>query len=312
MAVAERQEAARPAVAAATRPRRRVNPGRMLAWAVLIALILVTLFPFWWVLRTALSNNRSLGTNPGSLLPVDFTLGAFKRVLGLSTVAEAQAEGGSGASVNFLRALLNSIVFATLVTAGQVFFCAMAAYAFARLRFPGRDKLFFLFLTALMIPPIFITLPNFVLIKQLHLLNTYPGIAAPFFFMTPFAIFFLRQFFLGIPRELEEAAMLDGAGRFRIFARVITPMAAPALATLAILTYITAWGEYLWPLLVGSEEKVRVLTVALSVFRTQTPQGSPDWAGLMAATFVAALPMMILFAIFGRRVVNAIQFSGIK
>jgi multiple sugar transport system permease protein len=311
MAVAERQEIARPRVAATT-ARRRLGIGRIAAWAVLIGLLIITLFPFWWVLRTALSNNRALGTDPGSLLPVDFTLGAFKRVLGLATVAEAQAEGGSGAEVNFTRALLNSIIFATLITAGQVFFCAMAAYAFARLRFPGRDKLFFLFLTALMIPPIFITLPNFVLIKQLGLLNTYIGMVLPYLFMTPFAIFFLRQFFLGIPRELEEAAMLDGAGRFRTFARVIAPMATPALATLAILTYITAWGDYLWPLLVGPNENVRVLTVALSVFRSSTPQGSPDWAGLMAATFVAALPMILLFLVFGRRVVNAIQFSGIK
>ena len=311
MAVAERQRIARPGVAAAAKPRR-FNIGRIAAWAVLILLLLVTLFPFWWVLRTGLSNNRSLGTDPGSLLPVDFTLGAFKRVFGLATVGEAQAEGGSGASVNFLRALLNSVVFATVITAGQVFFCAMAAYAFARLRFPGRDKLFFLFLTALMIPPIFITLPNFVLIKQLGLLNTYAGMVLPYLFMTPFAIFFLRQFFLGIPRELEEAAMLDGSGRFRTFARVIAPMATPALATLAILTYITAWGDYLWPLLVGADDKHRVLTVALSVFRSSTPQGSPDWAGLMAATFVAALPMIILFLVFGRRVVNAIQFSGIK
>ena len=106
--------------------------------------------------------------------------------------------------------------------------------------------------------------------------------------------------------------MLDGSGRFRTFARVIAPMATPALATLAILTYITAWGDYLWPLLVGPNENVRVLTVALSVFRSSTPQGSPDWAGLMAATFVAALPMILLFLVFGRRVVNAIQFSGIK
>jgi multiple sugar transport system permease protein len=311
MAVAERQRIARPGVAAAARPRR-FNIGRIAAWAVLILLLLVTLFPFWWVLRTGLSNNRSLGTDPGSLLPVDFTLGAFERVLGLATVGEAQAEGGSGASVNFVRALLNSVIFATVITVGQVFFCAMAAYAFARLRFPGRDKLFFLFLTALMIPPIFITLPNFVLIKQLGLLNTYAGMVLPYLFMTPFAIFFLRQFFLGIPRELEEAAMLDGSGRFRTFARVIAPMATPALATLAILTYITAWGDYLWPLLVGSDDKHRVLTVALSVFRSSTPQGSPDWAGLMAATFIAALPMIILFLAFGRRVVNAIQFSGIK
>ena len=113
--------------------------------------------------------------------------------------------------------------------------------------------------------------------------------------MTPFAIFFLRQFFLGINRELEEAAMIDGAGHRRIFFGLIIPMSAAPIATLAILTYINSWNDYFWPLLVGQQENVRVLTVALGVFRSQTPQGGPDWAGLMAATLIAALPMIILF-----------------
>ena len=134
----------------------------------------------------------------------------------------------------------------------------MAAYAFARLRWPGRDKVFVLFLAALMVPPIFTMLPNFLLIKQLGLLNTYAGIVLPFLFMTPFAVFFLRQFFLGITREIEEAAMIDGAGHFRIFFRIILPMSAAPIATLAILTYIGAWNEYLWPLLVGQRRARRV------------------------------------------------------
>ena len=180
------------------------------------------------MLRTAFSTSKSLFSDPTSLLPVDFTLGAFKRVLGLATPAEAQAEGGSGAAVNFWLFLRNSIVYATLSTAGQVFFCALAAYAFARLRWPGRDKVFFLFLTALMVPPIFTMLPNFILIKNLGLLNTFPGLILPFFFMTPFAIFFLRQFFLGINKEIEEAAKLDGAGHWRIFFRIILPMSCGA------------------------------------------------------------------------------------
>ena len=134
----------------------------------------------------------------------------------------------------------------------------MAAYAFARLKFPGRDKLFFLFLTAMMIPPIFTLIPNFVLIKNLGWLNTFPGIVAPFFLMTPFAIFFLRQFFLGISKEVEEAALLDGAGRWKIFRQLIVPMMAAPLATLAVLTYITAWHEYMWPLVTGdSRERAR-------------------------------------------------------
>jgi multiple sugar transport system permease protein len=264
------------------------------------------------MLRTALSNNTALAGHPNSLLPVESTLGGFKRVLGLSTVEEAQAQGGSGASVHFWLYLRNSLIVATVTTVCQVFFSAMAAYAFARLRWPSRDKVFALFLAALMVPPIFTTLPNFVLIKNLGLLNSFAGIILPAAFMTPFAIFFLRQFFLGINRELEEAAMIDGAGHRRIFFGMILPMSAAPIATLAILTYINSWNDYFWPLLVGQQENVRVLTVALGIFQSQTPQGSPDWAGLMAATLIAALPILLLFLVFARRITNSIGFSGIK
>lgn len=285
---------------------------RALGWAVLALLVLITLFPFYWMLRVSLSDNRALAANADSLLPAGFTLGAFERVLGLASLEEARAQGGSGASIDFGRFLLNSVLTSTIITAGQVLFSSMAAYAFARLRWPGRDVVFFVFLTALMIPPIFTALPNFVLMRDLKLLNTYAAIVLPFFFMTPFAVFFMRQFMLGISREVEEAARIDGAGHPRIFFRIVLPMSRAPLATLALLAYVTAWNEYFWPLLVGQGEGVRVLTVALGVFRSQTPQGSPDWAGLMAATLLAALPIIALFAAFGRRIVDSIQFSGIK
>jgi multiple sugar transport system permease protein len=302
-------------VAAATQPDtngRRINLGRLAAWIAMIILILITLFPFYWMLRTAFSTSKSLFTDPTSLLPVDFTTGAFERVLGLATPAEAQAEGGSGAAVNFWLYLRNSVIFATLTTAGQVFFCALAAYAFARLRWPGRDIVFFVFLTSLMIPPIFTMLPNFILIKNLGLINTMPGMILPFLLMTPFSIFFLRQFFLSINKEIEEAAKIDGAGHWRIFFRIVLPMSTAPIVTLFILTFINMWNEYFWPLLVGSGENARVLTVAIGVFRSQTPQGSPDWAGLMAAVLVAALPILILFFAFAKKIVNSIGFSGLK
>lgn len=291
---------------------RTFNPGRVVAWICLIALMLITLIPFYWMLRTALSDNTQLAGHPDSLLPVETTLGAFKRVLGLASTEEALAQGGSGASVNFWLYLRNSLIVSTVITVCQVFFSAMAAYAFARLRWPGRDKVFALFLAALMVPPIFTTLPNFVLIKNLGLLNSFAGIILPSAFMTPFAIFFLRQFFLGISRELEEAAMIDGAGHRRRFFGLIIPMSAAPIATLGVLTYITAWNDYFWPLLVGQQDNVRVLTVALGIFKSQTPQGSPDWAGLMAATLIAALPMILLFLLFAKRITNSIGFSGIK
>lgn len=295
-----------------TRPRVRPPLGKIFAWIAMGAFMLITIFPFYWMLRTALSNGALLATDPSSLLPVDFTFGAFERVLGIATTEEAQAQGGSGASLNFWGYLFNSVIVATAITAGQVFFGALAAYAFARLRWPGRNAVFFLFLLALMVPPIFTQLPNFLLMRDLGLINTYAGIVLPFFFMTPFAIFFLRQFFMGISTEVEEAARLDGAGNIRIFFRVILPMSSGPLATLAILQYIQAWNEYFWPLLVGSDESVRVLTVALGVFRSQTPQGQPDWAGMMAAALLAALPILLIFVIFSRKIVNSIGFSGIK
>jgi multiple sugar transport system permease protein len=214
--------------------------------------------------------------------------------------------------VNFWLFLRNSLIFAGLCTAGQVFFSSLAAYAFARLRWPGRDKVFFLFLTSLMVPPIFTMLPNFILIRNLGWINTFQGLIAPYFLMTPFAIFFLRQFFLGINREVEEAAKLDGAGHFRIFFRIILPMSTAPIVTLSILTFINMWNEYFWPLLVGNSQQTRVLTVAIGVFKSQTPAGSPDWAGLMAATLVAAVPILILFIAFARKVVNSIGFSGMK
>ncbi|MFP5333997.1 MAG: carbohydrate ABC transporter permease [Actinomycetes bacterium] len=290
----------------------RVNGGRVLSWVVLWLFILLTIFPFYWMLRTGLSNNRALAGASSSLLPADFTLGAFKRVLGLASVEEALAEGGSGASIHFWLYLRNSLVVASAITVGQIVFSAAAAYAFARLRWPGRDRVFGLFLSALLVPPIFTSLPNFLTIKSLGLLNTLPGIVLPSFFMTPFAVYFLRQFFLGIPREIDEAAMIDGAGHLRIFFRIVMPMSVAPVVTLAILQFIAAWNDYFWPLLVGQTDGSRVLTVALGVFKSQTPQGSPDWAGLMAATLIAALPIMVLYAIFGRRIVNSIGFTGIK
>ncbi|MET3975984.1 carbohydrate ABC transporter permease [Cellulosimicrobium sp. BE325] len=294
------------------RRRRRTTPGRVLGWVVLALLLVVTLFPFYWMLRTALSTNAALPGGAADPLPVGFSGEGFRRALGLATAQESLADGGSGASMDFPRYLLNSVVVATLVTVCQVFFSAMAAYAFARLRWPGRDAVYAVFLAGLMIPTIFTLLPNFLLVRDLGLLDTLPGIALPTMLMTPFAVFFLRQFFAGISFEIEEAAKLDGAGRFRTFFTIVLPMASPAVVTLAVLTYITAWNDYLWPLLVSQSDDSRVLTLALGIFRAQSPQASPDWAGLMAATLLAALPMLLLFLAFAKRIVNSIGFTGIK
>src|SRR4051794_2845385 len=295
------------------RVKRGIQWGRIAAWAAMVLLMFVSLFPFFWMIRTALSTNADLVTGSQSFIPDNPMLLNVRQALGLASTEELTKAGTlTSADVNFFTALRNSVIVCTLITIGQVTFCAMAAYAFARLRFPGRDKLFFLFLTAMMIPPIFTLIPNFVLIKNLGWLNTFPGIVAPFFLMTPFAVFFLRQFFLGISKEVEEAALLDGAGRWKIFRQLIVPMSAAPMATLAVLTYITAWHEYMWPLVTGDSEKVRVLTVALNAFKSSTPTTAPPWAPLMAATFLASLPLILLFIAMAKRMVDAIGFSGIK
>ena len=292
--------------------RKGFNVGRALAWAFMILVIIVSLFPFYWMLRTALSSNNALYAGGNSVLPVQPSWGGFERVFGLQTGQAAIDAGGAGQPIAFWQYLLNSVIVSTLITAGQVFFSACAAYAFARLQWKHREKVFAFFLGGLMIPTIFTLLPNFVLIKQLGLVDSLLGIALPSMLMTPFAVFFLRQFFLGISREVEEAALVDGASKVRVFFRLILPMSTAPIATLSILTYITSWNDYFWPLMVSYTDKSRVLTVALGVFKSQTPQTGPDWAGLMAATLVAALPMLILFFAFAKRIVNSIGFSGIK
>ncbi|WP_156250092.1 carbohydrate ABC transporter permease [Pseudactinotalea terrae] len=299
---------------AGARRRRgpRMTAGRFFAWVVMIIILIVTLFPFYWVLRTALSSNAALYVDPSAIGPVGTGFGAFARVFGQQSVEEAIAQGGSGASIDFWRYLRNSIVVATTVTVFQVFFSAMAAYAFSRLRWRARNQVFSLFLLSLMVPTIFTLLPNFLLIRQLGLIDTLVGIMLPGLFMTPFAIFFLRQFLMNISTEVEEAAQIDGASKTRVFFVLAIPMTVGPIATIAILTYINSWNDYFWPLMVSYTDSSRVLTVALGNFNAQTPQTGPDWAGLMAATLVAALPMLLLFMAFARRIVSSIGFSGIK
>ena len=299
-------------VQTAYRPKRGFPWGKTFAWIAMVLLLFVTLFPFWWMIRTALTAPKAVFLDTSSLLPVQATLINFQRVLGLVDPATAIAMGGSGQSINFARAIVNSIIVSVLVVAGQTSFSAMAAYAFARLRFPFRDGLFAIYIAALMVPGIVLTIPNFILVRQLGWLNTYQGIVAPAFLMTPYAIFFLRQFFLGVNREVEEAARIDGASIWGGFIRVVIPMMIPALTTIAIVTLIGTWNNYLWPLIVGSDESVRVLTVALGIFRTQTPQGSPDWTGLMAGTTLAIIPTFIIFMLLGRKILDSIQFTGFK
>jgi multiple sugar transport system permease protein len=290
----------------------RLNLGRAAAWTVLILFLALTIVPFYWMVRTAITPAADLFTDNTGVLPDHPTMINFWRVLGLVDAETARAAGGSGAQIDFLRYTLNSGVYSLLIAGVQTFCCAMAGYAFARLRFPGRDLMFGVLIAALMVPPIFTLLPNFALVKSLGLIDSFAGMVAPSLLMTPFAVFFLRQFFLSVPREVEEAAVIDGAGRWGIFWRVVLPMSRGPLITIALTTSVWAWKDFLWPLLVGRGEETRVLTVALGVFLQQSPNTQPDWTGLMAASVLSVLPVLVLLVFLGKRLVQSLNFTGIK
>lgn len=303
-----------PSAPAALRRGRAARPslGRLLAWAVLLGLLLITVLPLWMVLKTALVPAQSLFGQASTLLPEAPTLINFQRVLGLVPPETALALGGSGADIDVLRALGNSLLFTGLIVLLQTCSAALSAYAFARLRFPGRQTLFALFVASMMVPGVVTLIPNFILVRDLGGLNTLAGMVAPFALMQGFSVFFLRQFFLSVPRELEEAALLEGASFFGVFWRIVLPLSRTPLATIATLTGINMWNEFFWPYLVGRDELLQVLPVALQVFKSQTPQGQPDWTGLMAATSLTVLPTVLLLLVLGRRVVESVQFSGGK
>jgi ABC-type sugar transport system permease subunit len=290
----------------------RTSRGRFLAWCVLAVLIAITVTPLWIVLRTALTPAHDLYTSASAWLPSTLTLENFRRALGLVSSEAALADGGSGGNFNLLRSLWNSVVFSGLVVVGQVVFSAMAAYAFARLRFRGRKVLFAAFLLSLMLPNVVLFIPNFILIKELGWLNTYAGMVAPFCLVSAFSIFYLRQSFLSIPCEIEDAARLDGASYWTILWRVVLPVSAAPIAAVAIFSGINAWNEFFWPFIVANGDEMQVLTVALQAFKAQAPQGAPDWTGLMAAASLAVLPILVLLVACGRHVVESVQSGGGK
>src|ERR1700741_502301 len=203
--------------------------GRWIGYAALILFALISLGPLWIAFKTALTGPGAIFASGVSILPKDTTLFNFQRVLGFIDPTDPRLQQTGLAKITFFRALLNSVIFTAMAVIPQIFFSATAAYAFARLRFPGRDLLFFLFIAATMIPGAVLFIPNFILIKDLGWLNTFQGMAAPYALMTPFAVFYLRQVFLATPKDVEEAARIDGASYFSIFFKMILPMHRGAL-----------------------------------------------------------------------------------
>jgi multiple sugar transport system permease protein len=289
-----------------------LSVGRTVAWLALGFMLFITLAPLAVMLRTAIEHPTALMENAHRVFAQQPTLINFQRVLGGLSHDENLALGGSGAEINFLAALGRSLVFTALVVVLQTASSAMAAYAFARLRFPGRRVVFALFMASMMLPGVVLFIPNFILIRDLGWLNSMAGMVAPFALMSGFSIFFLRQFFLALPRDLEEAATLDGASPWLAFRRIVLPLNIAPLATIAMLTGIGAWNEFFWPFIVAPGEDHQLLPVALQSFKAQSPQGEVDWTGLMAASTVALLPTLLLLLVAGRKVVESVQFSGGK
>jgi len=208
----------------------------------------------------------------------------------------------------FARYFLNSLIFATAVVAGQVATATTAGYAFARLEFPGRDRVFMLFLATMMVPAVIVLIPRFLMIDALGWIDSYQGLVSTEL-VSVWGIFLMRQYFRTVPRELEDAARVDGAGPLRIFWSVALPLAKPAVATLALFAFIDAWKNFLWPLLVTRSMEMRVVEVGIAAFHSTY---EINWPYQMAAGVVAVLPIALLFLFTQRYFVRGIQLEGIR
>jgi multiple sugar transport system permease protein len=299
----------------ATFRSHNISWGKLAAWGFLSAWIFITLFPLYWIVRMAFSTQKLLMANPTELAPVGFTLDAFRRVLGLLPLQTVLDQGGFPKVMNFGQYVVTTMIVTLLIAVGATLFNAMAAYAFARLRFPFRNQIFYMYLIVQIMPSVLGLIPNFIFIQSLGWVGTIQGIVAPAILGNAFGVFFLRQFFLGINRELEEAAMLDGDTLAGIFRHVIVPISVPALTTMFVLSFMGAWNELQWAYFAGGSGRIEhttTLTVAMLSFRAQAQSGLPDYTGLMAGTLISIIPMLILFVVFGRKIVDSIQFSGYR
>ncbi|MEX2536098.1 MAG: carbohydrate ABC transporter permease [Trueperaceae bacterium] len=271
------------------RPRA---PQRLFIHLLLLGGAFLSAMPFLWMITTSLKPDGAL-YQPPLLFPVHFDWQNY---------AEAWR------AAPFPRFFLNSAIMTLGITAGQTLLSAMAGYAFARLRFPGRDALFFLVLGTMMIPFPVTLIPSFLIVANLGWLDTYQALIVPRV-VSAFAIFLFRQFFLAIPRELEEAALIDGANRFVIFLRIILPLSTPVLAASATFSFLFAWNDFLWPLIVTTSTEMRTVQLGLAVFQGQY---GVFWTLLMAATVLVTVPAILAFLFAQRRFIEGITSSGLK
>ena len=250
--------------------------------------------PFVWMVLSSFKTTRELRQAPSRWIPEEPTLENYRELF---------------QRLDFPRYFFNSTVVALAVTAGNLLFCSMLGYALAKLEFPGKRVLFAVVLATLMIPGVVALVPLFVLVSNFNLTNTHAGLILPFV-AGAFGVFLMRQFMLGIPNDLLDAARVDGAGEYRIFFRVVLPLCGPALATLGVLTFLSSWNNFFWPLVVASSEDMYTLPVALALF--SIGQQESNVALQMAGATVVVLPVVILFFAMQRFVIQGIATTGLK
>ncbi len=263
---------------------------------LLCAAALLWTVPFAWMFVASLRPGGAGAADIASLIPA----GPFSLV----NFTDAWSSG------HFPLWYLNTILLCAGILAVQCLTVSLAGYAFARLQFPYRNTLFHMFLLQLMLVPPILIVPNMTTLVSLHLYNTLPGVMAPYF-ASAFGVFLMRQTFRTIPREYEEAALVDGASRLAIIFRVLLPLARPGLVAFAIVSVTAHWNEFLWPLMATSSPSNQVLTVGLASFTSGAEAGS-EWGVIAAGTFFVAGPLLVAFLIFQRQFVSSFTFSGIK
>jgi multiple sugar transport system permease protein len=259
---------------------------------VLIPLAVIMALPLIWMALTSVSTLAETRRFPPGL-PAG---------LHLSNFVHAWTDSPFG------RWLLNSTIVSTTCVVTNLVLCSLAGYAFARLRVPGGRLVFILILATLMVPFQVVMIPTLLIIKHLGLVDSLPGLMAPNL-VTPFGIYLLRQFFVSLPVELEEAALIDGAGRFRILGSILLPLMGPPLSTVAVLTFLTVWNDFLWPLVATSSPDTMTVQLGLATFQSAH---FTNWPVLMAGTLMSQLPVLVLFVVAQRFFVSSIANTGIK
>jgi multiple sugar transport system permease protein len=274
---------------------KRSAASKRLLYTVVTLGFLAVITPFVWMILGSFKPQAELLRIPPTWWPESPTLDNYRTLF---------------SKESFPRYFLNSTVVAVVITVANVTFCSMVGYALAKLTFRGKKLVFALVMGTLMIPGMVTFVPLFVLVANLGLVDTYPGLILPFL-VTPFGVFLMRQFIIELPDDLLDAGRIDGAGELRIFRQIILPLCGPGLATLGILTFLGSWNNFLWPLVVAQTQEHYTLPVALALF-SKNQQVIPNYGLLLAGATVVVVPVLVVFLIFQRRFIEGIASTGIK